>query len=133
MATVLSAMVRDALGVCHVGDCRKVDDVPGRIRPDRLAEDGLGVIVDQLGDRFRAVVAREAHLDTEPRKHVREVGDVAPYSWGTETKLSPAPTMLRTDIDTAAEPELTAIAPVPASSAAMRRSRTSTVGLLMRL
>ena len=63
---------RDALCVGHVGDRGEVDDVAGGV-PDGLAEDRLGALVDQCPDRIRAVVGREADLDPEPGKHVREI------------------------------------------------------------
>ena len=56
-----------------VGDGRQVDDVAGRVA-DGLAEDRFGPPVDQCPDRLRPVVRREADLDSERRKHVREVG-----------------------------------------------------------
>ena len=58
---------------------------------------------------------------------------VVPYNCGTETMLRPISAKQSMALCKAACPELRHSAPTPPSSAAMRRSSTATVGLLMRL
>ena len=56
-----------------------------------------------------------------------------PYRLLAEITWSPAPAMFKMENVTAAEPDAKARAPTPPSSAAMRCSKTSFVGFMMRV
>ncbi|MNL18749.1 hypothetical protein D3C87_1399070 [compost metagenome] len=64
---------RHAAGVGHPGEGRQIDDVARRVA-DALAVDRLGLVVDEGGDGFGAVILGKTHLDSETRQHVGEQG-----------------------------------------------------------
>ena len=59
------------MAVGNVADGLEIDDIERRVA-HRLAEDRLGVCVDQRLDALGAVVVGKAHLDTLPRQDMSE-------------------------------------------------------------
>eukprot|EP01132_Coremiostelium_polycephalum_P021847 gene21848-biopygen12291 len=64
---------RHATGVGDVGQGFDIDDIACRVA-DALAVHQFGVVIDQLGDGFGAVVTGEAHVNAEARQQVGEQG-----------------------------------------------------------
>ena len=62
---------RNAVPVCHLGQCREVGDVARRVA-DGLAEYRARARIDEPLERGRVAVVREPHLDAVLRQRVRE-------------------------------------------------------------